>query len=234
MGSERLIRPENASRTLVEVTGIAGSGKSTVTSLLIEADYTPAKFISARDPEQITLFLRSLPQIAGLIAENVKHPPRMTWADFKLVVYVSSWDDYLNREAPDGTLIFDQGPLYALVRLRAKGLGVAKTPAFAEWWSRMLGKWLDTMSLVVWLDADDDVLLGRVNQRDRSHDLKGVHLQRAKEFIHLYRTLFTEVEAEINRRGNPAIHRIDTGHSTAEEAANEVIAAVASLRQHTS
>lgn len=222
---------DDASHTLVEITGVAGSGKSTITSILTDGEYARAPFISARDPKQISLFLRSLPQVVPLIVGNARRPPRMTWADFKLMVYISSWDTYLEKMPSPETFIFDQGPLYALARLRAKGIGVASTPAFAGWWSEMLGKWLDEISLVIWLDADDNVLLERVNRRDGAHDLRGAPVERAKEFLRRYRTLFAEIESEIQHRGRPELQRIDTGRLGVDDAAEAAIDAVASRRE---
>lgn len=233
-GAIRLIRSDNSLRTLVEITGVAGSGKSTVTSILTEGEYARAPFISARDATQLTLFARTLPLIAPLVTKNVRRPPRMTWADFKLMVYVSSWDTYLDKTPAGGTIVFDQGPLYALVRLRAKGIGVASTPSFARWWSRMLDKWLDEISLFVLLDASDDILLERVNRRHRGHDLKGAAIGDAKEFVRSYRSLFEEIESEIDRRGHPTLLRIDTGRLSAGEVAEAVVDAVEERTEHTS
>lgn len=217
-----MIRSDNAPLTLVEVTGVAGSGKSTATSILTGGSFSRADFISARDLKQLPLFLRSLPRLVPLFVENLRRVPRMTWADFKLMVFISSWDTYLRGAATEEPLVFDQGPLYALVRLRAKGIGVASTAAFARWWSEMLGKWLDAISLVIWLDADDEVLLSRLNSREQSHDLQGAPVEASREFFGRYRSLFDEIGLEIERRDRPAIHRIDTGQLRADQVAEAI------------
>lgn len=221
-----------APRTLVEVAGVAGSGKSTVTSILTRGSFARASFISARDPKQFPLFLRSIPRLAPLIAENLRNRPRMTWADFKLMVYVSTWDAQLSRVPFQSPLVFDQGPLYALVRLRAKGIGVASTPAFSRWWSEMLSKWLDELSVVVLLDAVDDALIERLNQRDQRHDLKGAAVQEGREYLGSYRTLFEEIGSKIERLGGPILHRLDTGGMSADEIARIVADAVSEHREH--
>jgi deoxyadenosine/deoxycytidine kinase len=221
-----------ASHTLVEITGVAGSGKSTVTSILIRGRFARATFISARDPKQLSLFLRCLPRLGRLIVENLRRRPRMTWADFKLMVYISTWDTHLSKVASEDPLVFDQGPLYALVRLRAQGIGVASTPAFSRWWSEMLSKWLDQISLVVLLDARDDALIERLNMREQEHDLKGADLNHGREFLSRYRTLFEEIGSEIERLEKPTLHRVDTGRIRADEVARMVEDAVSQRREH--
>lgn len=223
-----MIRSDKAPHALIEITGVAGSGKSTVTSILTDGSYSKAPFISARDLGQASMFLRSVPRLAPLLIGNLRQKPRMTWADFKLMVYVTALNGYLESVAPTEPLVFDQGPLYALVRLRAKGIGVANTPEFSRWWSEMLGKWLDQISLVVWLDADDEVLMERLNQRDQRHDLKGAPVDEGKMFLSEYRTLFDDVASEIDRRERPALERIDTGGTPANDVARAIIDALAS------
>ena len=206
-----MIESEIASRKLVEITGVAGSGKSTVTSILVEGPFSRAPFISAREPRQAVLFLRSLPRLVPILVGNFRSRPRMTWADFKLMVYVSSWNHHLDAIGLGENLVFDQGPLYALVRLRAKGIGVADSTAFSRWWSQMLAKWLEEISVVVWLDADDAALIGRLNSRDQRHDLKGAPEDEGREFLARYRSLFDEIAARIEKRERPNLIRIDTG-----------------------
>lgn len=215
-----MIGSPGTERALIELAGVAGSGKSTVTSNLTPDSMARAPFISARDPSQVGLFVLSLPRLTPLVAANFRHPPRMTWADYKLMVYVTTWDRHL--EGGTGSLLFDQGPLYALVRLKAKGIGVTATPVFDEWWSEMLTKWLDRISLVVWLDAPDEILMKRINQRDQAHLLKNAPPRESKGFLERYRALFDEIAAVSEARGRPAIHRIDTGSVTAEEVAGMV------------
>lgn len=217
----------HAKHALVEIIGVAGTGKSTVTKMLIEeTGYTRSPFISARELAQLPLFLRSLRRLVPLVTRNLTEWPKMTWADFKLMVYVTSWDRRLQRQPGTGILILDQGPLYALVRLKAKGLGIASSPAFQEWWSEMLEKWLNEISVVIWLDAADEVLMGRINQRAQDHDLKDVPLKTGEEFLERYRSLFHGIASKIDRNGHPGIHRIDTGHLRLVEVAKAVAAAI--------
>lgn len=228
------MRAGKPSPILVEVTGPAGSGKTSLTSSLVaRGQWDRAPFISARDPAQMALFVSSLPRLAPTMALNLARPPRMTWADFKLMVYATTWMRWLGRRdpVPDRVLLLDQGPVYALVRLRAKGLGVTSERVFQEWWSKMLDQWLRDLSLIVLLDAPDDILLARIDQREQNHAIKGHSPDIGREFIRRYRELFDEV-ADRTRSAEVELLRFDTGTSSTGEIAASVADAIAALVEH--
>lgn len=210
---------------LLEVLGVAGSGKSTVVSRLVGGDpFSRAPFISAREPAHIVQIASALPEVAPLVFANFLRRPRMTWADFKLIVYVTRWRRLLEASRySNRILVLDQGPLYALVRLRAKGLGLTSTKGFDQWWRDQLADWAHSMGTVVWLDAPDDVLVSRINERDQSHWVKGEAPEVGLAFIQRYRDLFLEVIEEVDQiGGGPAIHRFDTDAMTADEISEQV------------
>lgn len=210
---------------LVEIVGVAGSGKSTLVSQLsAERDFVRAPFISGRNPRHLVYFVVSLPRLLPLAVANIATKPRMTWADYKLMVYIMTWRRMLGqgKMVPGTVLLLDQGPLYAMVRLKAKNLGVSSTPWFEKWWLRMLEASIMGLSLVVWLDAPDQVLAVRINARAQSHAVKGGHTNEVARFIRRYRALFTEVINEIGTRGGPDLVEYDTAHATAEETAEAV------------
>lgn len=210
---------------LVEVLGVAGSGKSTLTSVLEAEDgIARAPFISARNPRHSILLAGALPRLAPLLAANLRWTPRLTWADYKLLVYTTSWRRVLRsqRTASTAVLVLDQGPLYALVRLKAKDLGISDRPSFQRWWSAMLSSWVRDLSLVVWLDAPDETLLRRINERSQGHSVKNHEPTDAVGFLQRYRFLFMGVINEVERAGG-AVLRFDTDRSQAEEIAGKVL-----------
>lgn len=209
---------------LVEILGVAGSGKSTLSSMLMSEDaIARAPFISARNPRHLILLASTLPRLAPLLAANFRNTPRLTWADYKLLVYTTSWRRVLRSRGTSSTavLVLDQGPLYALVRLRAKDLGIIDRPSFQRWWSAMLSNWVRDLSLVVWLDAPDETLLRRINARPQAHSVKSYEPADAVGFLQRYRLLFMGVIDEVEHAGG-AVLRFDTNRSRAEEIAGRV------------
>lgn len=207
---------------LVEVTGVAGSGKSTLARLLADGpDARLAGFIHTRDPRHLGVAIRTVPRLLPLLARNVVTPPRLSWADTKLLAYVTGWHRVVRGYGP-GMTVFDQGPVYALVRLRAQGRGVMRTAAFARWWDQELERWSGELSAVVYLDAEDPVLLERIGGRAQAHVAKGQPQDVARRFLERYRGLLGETLGRLERLGGPKVVRLDSGVTSAERLAAEL------------
>ncbi|MGH2539339.1 MAG: hypothetical protein ACRDGK_02340, partial [Actinomycetota bacterium] len=149
---------------------------------------------------------------------------RPSWPDVKLMVYVTEWGRFLRRrrEYDRGVTLFDQGPIYALVRLKAQGSNVTGRARFERWWDEMLERWARELDAIVWLDAPDDVLRARVDGRDQRHTTKGAPADDGRRFIERYRRLFEETLERIDVPGGPRVVRIDTGITSAEGVAAEI------------
>lgn len=210
---------------LVEVTGVAGAGKSTLTSVL-SADsegYRLAEFIHTRRPTHLFYLARTFPRLLPVVVPGLIRRPRMSWADFKLMAYVTGWSHYLDRqpEYSDGIVLLDQGPIYALVRLKAKGLGAASSSHFQRWWSEMLARWSSTLSVIIWLDAADSLLQDRINERAQSHTIKGESGETGQQFIARYRALFAEIFRDVEQ-GGVELLCFDTSDTSTDEIATKV------------
>jgi cytidylate kinase len=205
----------------VEILGVAGSGKSTVARSLTSAPpFERAGFIHAREPAHLVEIVRSVPTLWTIIRDGLR-PPRITWPEIKLLVYVSRWDPVLSRRLhPENTvLVFDQGPLYALGRLEAEARPFSTRPAFRSWRGDMLARWAERLSTVIWLDAPDQVLWRRINERTQDHRSKGASEEEGIRFIRRYRRTFDILLGEVEDLGGPRVVRLDTSELSREDVA---------------
>ncbi|TMK34554.1 MAG: ATP-binding protein [Actinobacteria bacterium] len=210
---------------LVEVAGVAGSGKSTLTrSMCEDPEFTVGGFIHARLPSHLLRVARATPRLLPILASD-RRSPQVTWPEYKLLVYVTQWRTVLRREMRrrGGITVLDQGPIYALVRLKAEGKPFTATPAFDAWWEDMLRLWVGELSAIVWLDASDDVLWRRINGRSQLHKTKGEGVEEGHRFLDTYRCSFDAVLGRIEAWGAPEVLRLDTEEATAEQLATELL-----------
>jgi thymidylate kinase len=212
----------------IEITGVAGSGKSTTARLLCRRDdYRRAGFIHARRPWHLLQIVRSVPQLRTILRHGVLRAPRIRWPEVKLLAYVErGWILERGGRDRDAALVFDQGPLYALVRLTAEARAFTRHPSFASWRQRQLRRWAERLTVIAWLDAPDDVLWDRINSRDQAHREKGNDASAGKRFLRRYRAAFEELLLSFERVQGPAIVRIDTAAIAPDDAVAAIVAAV--------
>jgi hypothetical protein len=208
----------------VEILGVAGAGKSTLATLLGRgAGIELASFIHARRPSHLVQIVRGIPRLLPILVGGLTRQPRMSWPEFKLLVYVTRWRRLLGRRTAPGTvLVFDQGPLYALVRLTAEGRPFTTRRAFGRWREEMLGSRASELTALIFLDAPDAVLWDRINVRPQEHKAKGEEAKAGLRFIARYREAFEDVLRRVEELGGPPVLRFDTSSMTAGEIAEKI------------
>lgn len=213
--------------TVIEVAGVAGSGKSTLAGVLCDPRNNGVldDVFRFRDPRHMLLAGRSLPRLSRLMKAWVSGSPRPTWTELKLLIYLQEWPrDILRRDLSGSRfLVMDQGPVYALARLGCLDPSITGTEPHGRWWTAMSDAWSSRLGAVVWLDAPNDVLLERVNERTQAHEIKGHSPQAAEDFVNRYRASYEEVLAAFAGAEGPALLRYDTSSMGANEIATDAI-----------
>ncbi len=86
----------------------------------------------------------------------------------------------------------------------------------------MLERWANELDAVVWLDAPDDVLWSRINERPQGHKQKGVAAGAGRLFIARYRQAFEGVLRTMEELDGPQIVRFDTSVTSATQIAERI------------
>ena len=211
----------------VEIAGVAGTGKSTLRKLLCDGNHdgwVVAESMHARHPAQLPYLSAGLHAVLPLVAASARRGARPEWQDVKDAAYVTVWHRYLaaHADAVARTVLLDQGPLFALARLRWVPSPLTAAPEFASWWQDELTLWARELDGVVWLDAPDDVLIARINTRSRFHQIKNRPTDEACSFLGESRWTLAAVVDAVSAASGVPILAFDTATTTPEQAARRV------------
>ena len=197
---------------LVEFVGLPGSGKSTAFETLLARDASLQPMpILRHGPHRGTL-LRELARTLGTFVRC-----RALRFDREMLV-MGAYLDALPVALADvrGTVVFDQGPIYTLCR------PFLRQPRLRRWRDAKAERWRGLLDVVVWLDAPDEVLLERIDGRDKEHRLKGS--ERAAAQAELVRERAVHLQA-LERF--PNVLRFDTSEASPDAVADAVLEVLA-------
>src|SRR3990172_11041687 len=108
---------------IVELVGLAGTGKTTLARALVQRDEKILVIpdLGLRKKEHIPIFVRHVPSLLPLFLRRCRSSRWFTWDEIKAMVYLKAWPRVLTQQAwNNGTVILlDHGPVFKLATLLA-------------------------------------------------------------------------------------------------------------------
>jgi cytidylate kinase len=206
---------------IVEIIGLAGTGKSTLSSDL----YRQNKKILASErlgfiKTKHRLFF--ITQAFLLLPTFFRQPRNGRWftrGEIKKMVYLQGWHRVLKRQGTNNNaiVVVDQGAIYKLATLYWFGPEKLKDQRLNKWWDQLFEQWASTLDMVVWLDGPDDILIERINSRDSWHLIKELSTQEARKYFSDYRLAFNYILSRLLSFEDITVLRFDTSYQSPED-----------------
>lgn len=205
---------------IVELAGPAGAGKTTLAATLRGHEGTTIVGVDASWCQLSAGLATAAP---WLVAARASSRGRgLTRAEARSIAYLAAWPGALRRTPHEGLRLLDHGPLFRMAALEAHGPPMCRTSAFHRWRDGRVRTWGQLLDVIIWLDAPDDVLLGRIGRRAQPHRVQGVPRGEAEAFLAAYRRTYRETLLAIADAGTQVVY-LDTGVHPPDELAGLVM-----------
>jgi hypothetical protein len=135
----------------------------------------------------------------------------------------------LERALRDGgrahsTMIFDEGPIFALAWLRGFGHPIMQSKVLDDWWRTTLHRWALLVEIIIVLDAPDEVLIRRIRTRPEDHEVKLLSAREIAAWMERFRQALDWVLTSLALENGVTVVRLDTSTSTPEQLADRAMA----------
>ena len=213
----------NKTSRVIEVIGPAGSGKTSVARKLTIISNCIKTSVSWHDYRLSLLIVifRRFSKILSLAihrvpVENIKE---IVGLEVDLDILLKHKDKYL-LQCRD--IILEVGPVFKLAKLI-----MDENIQNITWMDEISHNIVNTLDLLVWIDAPNEILQHRVNSRAKEHIVKHETNEVMCEFFEEYRKCFAEVIDRCN--GNFPVKRFDTSKMTVDEISDAIRGVVCEL-----
>jgi deoxyadenosine/deoxycytidine kinase len=214
----------------VEIIGPPGSGKSALTDALRDSrrDIVPVS-IYWRKPENLSLGARSALSVAPILFDHASGQAFSTKHLVWMIRLESALPIFQRKEVTRSSIVvFDQGPVFTMVRLYEMALLAAEGSRFRSWWNLKLDDWARTLDLLLLLDAPNEVLIERIKKRSKSHVAKNQSDEGAGKMLTDERARYEAVTGALRQRGSATLLPFDTSARSVDEISSEVIGSLRS------
>jgi shikimate kinase len=225
------------SQVVVELVGLAGTGKTTLSKALSQRDerIRISGDLTLRKVGHLSIFLRQLPFLLPILLHHRPGSRRFTWDEIKSLAYLQAWPGVLRRASSTGeqVILLDQGPVFKLATLHAFGPERLKVRDSESWWQQLFEEWACTLDVVIWLTAPTDILVKRINTRQKRHMIKGRNDQEARQFLAQYQASYEHMLSRLAAQGRTTVVCMDTSQKKIDQVVEEALQSITSCSEDT-
>ena len=222
----------NSSPIIAEVVGPSGAGKSTLSAAINSVECGIEAGLTVWGLPLISLAwsaLLSAPDLLGLIWER----KQFRKDELKQVIRLGAFYRILLQKGGGAysarAFLLDEGVVFALAKLRADIDSEFRSERMRRWEEKALDRWSSILSAIIWMDAPDEVLIGRIKNRAKHHRMKNSAEDSMREFLARYRAAYVEVIEKLRSRGEIQVIKFRTDELDPLAMVGEILAYCSSV-----
>ncbi|MGR9012445.1 MAG: AAA family ATPase [Gammaproteobacteria bacterium] len=203
---------------VMEIVGPAGAGKTTILSALSKHDEKIRPIYGFRHKRYIPLYVKHAILLSPFLLLQYAKRRWYSPKEVNRMIRLKATRQILERQMAheDLPILLDQGPIYTLSVLAEFGSQHTKNQDFIKWWEKTLQEWSETLALIVWVDAPDEVLLERIHTRSKQHVIKEKSNQEAIDFLGRFRSVYQQTIEKLKATGDAQVICYDTSQCSME------------------
>jgi len=218
---------ENAIPHLVEVVGLAGAGKTTLSHALtrLDAHVHLGSFPDVRRISEAPFFLWNGLRTSLTLPQPHGEARKLTRREFAWMCILRGWSTRLTKSwESDEMIVLDQGPVYLLTELCEFGPEYLQGNEAQEFWKKLSSRWAQTLDAIIWLDATDEDLMARIRSREKDHIVKRETDETTIAFLERYRRAYSHLILKLTmEHPDLPVLRFNSSRFSAEEIAAQLI-----------
>ncbi len=213
-----------AAPRLIELVGVAGTGKSTLLKALSHRNGRIQELPPPNKLRYLPTMLKVIFRWLPLYLLKYRRGRWFTWEETRKLGYLDVWLGYIRSEIRTRNLIvaLNPGSMCWLVALRQFGPDLTKDPQFQEWWEGRVRLWAAALDVIIWMEAPIELSLQRVLGREEEHEAKSEPVEVALEEFERYRRAYIELVPEMARRGEAQLFHYRSDQMTTDHMAAEI------------
>ena len=205
---------------LIELCGLAGSGKSTTfNSLKIKRENLQFGYPISISRHALFMLLAVICTAKIFIFSGFQG---RFWKRYKCIIWLKTMEIALRnrQEVVSKNIIVEQGPIFLQAFLLGFGSNWAPKKCLRLWVDRSLLNWARYFKSVIYLNLSNDMIISRVRTRRKDHRLKDKSDKELQDFIEAYREVYAKILTVYEKSGVEVL-KIDSGLCSIEEVAEK-------------